>query len=69
MIERKPRFAEADEEQLYADYDADDDSAREEENSEDVSIIPKTQENRDRIWSAWIEYILSIPFQDFLVYC
>jgi hypothetical protein len=43
------------------------DSALEKEENEKSSVDPKTEEDRDRIWIAWTEYVLSTPFSGFSI--
>jgi hypothetical protein len=67
MVQRKTRFFEADEEALHAVFEAYTDSALKEEDNEESYVDPKTEEDRERIWLAWTEYVLSTRFPGFSI--
>ncbi|KAM7210368.1 hypothetical protein V8F06_014244, partial [Rhypophila decipiens] len=61
-IQHQSRFSGGDQEstnKLLQDYL---DSVIKEEGNNQPFVAPGTQEERDRVWTAWTEYIFQLPF-------
>ncbi|KAK4236911.1 hypothetical protein C8A03DRAFT_35183 [Achaetomium macrosporum] len=64
-VQQQLRISEVDEESVNALLQDYLDSSIEEEGNEQPFVAPGTQAERDRVWTAWTEYVFSPLFLGF----